>query len=105
MKIEVYNQKGEVIEEVNLSQEIFGLNFNKDLVYQVYTSLLSNQKKPIAFTKDRSEVRGGGKKPWAQREQEEQGMVLSDLLFGREVVFLSDLGKKKKIGRRKLIRK
>ncbi|MGC8651248.1 MAG: 50S ribosomal protein L4 [Minisyncoccia bacterium] len=67
MKITIYNQKGETIEEREIPKEIFGLSLNKDLIYQVYTSFLSNQRKPIAFTKDRSEVRGGGKKPWAQK--------------------------------------
>ena len=89
MKIEVYNQKGEVIEEVNLSQEIFGLNFNQDLVYQVYKSLLSNQRKPLAFTKDRSEVRGGGKKPWAQKGtgRARHGSIRSPIWKGGGVTF------------------
>jgi large subunit ribosomal protein L4 len=67
MKIEVYNQKGEVLEEIEVPQNIFDVAFNNDLVYQVYKSSLSNQRKPLAFAKDRSEVRGGGKKPWAQK--------------------------------------
>lgn len=67
MKIEVRNQKGAVLEEMSLPGEIFGLEFNQDLIYQVYTSFLSNQKKALAFAKDRSEVSGGGRKPWAQK--------------------------------------
>ncbi|MFA5392346.1 MAG: 50S ribosomal protein L4 [Candidatus Paceibacterota bacterium] len=67
MKAEAYNQKGEVLEEIEIPKNIFDVAFNSDLVYQVYKSLLSNQRKPLAFTKNRAEVRGGGKKPWAQK--------------------------------------
>jgi len=67
MKASVYNQKGEGLKKIELSEDVFGKKINKNLVYQVYTSLLSNRRKPLAFSKDRSEVRGGGKKPWRQK--------------------------------------
>jgi len=89
MKAEVYNQKGEVLEEIEVPQNIFDVAFNNDLVYQVYKSLLSNQRKPIAFTKDRSEVRGGGKKPWAQKGtgRARHGSIRSPIWKGGGVVF------------------
>ncbi len=89
MKAEVYNQKGEVLEEIEMPQNIFDVAFNNDLVHQVYKSLLSNQKKPIAFTKDRSEVRGGGKKPWAQKGtgRARHGSIRSPIWKGGGVVF------------------
>jgi large subunit ribosomal protein L4 len=63
MKLDVKNQKNEVIEQIDLNEKIFDVKFNSDTVYQVYTSMLSNRRKPLACTKDRSEVSGGGRKP------------------------------------------
>lgn len=89
MKTEVYNQKGEVLEEIEVPQNIFDVAFNNDLVYQVYKSLLSNQRKPIAFSKNRAEVRGGGKKPWAQKGtgRARHGSTRSPIWKGGGVVF------------------
>jgi len=67
MKVPIYNQKGEESKKIELSESIFDKKINRNLVHQVYTSLLSNRRKPLAFSKDRSEVRGGGKKPWKQK--------------------------------------
>jgi len=67
MKAPIYNQKGEELKKIELSNDIFDKKINKNLVHQVYTSLLSNRRKPLAFSKDRSEVRGGGRKPWRQK--------------------------------------
>jgi len=89
MKITIYNQKGEVVTEREVPKEIFGLALNKDLIYQVYTSFLSNQRRPLAFTKDRSEVRGGGKKPWAQKGtgRARHGSIRSPLWKGGGTTF------------------
>ena len=46
---------------------IFGVAMNKDLLYQVTTSQIANQRQVIAHAKGRGEVRGGGKKPWRQK--------------------------------------
>jgi large subunit ribosomal protein L4 len=67
MKLDVKNQKNEVIEQIELNDSIFNVKFNPDTVHQVYTSMLSNRRQPLACTKDRSEVSGGGKKPWRQK--------------------------------------
>jgi large subunit ribosomal protein L4 len=67
MKTEVYNIKGEKTGEIEISNEIFGLKPNKDLMHQVVRFFALNKKFPVAHAKDRSEVSGGGRKPWKQK--------------------------------------
>jgi len=67
MKIDVYNQIGEVTGSTNLPKEIFEVEFNADLVHQIAVSLSANKRQISAHAKIRSEVRGGGKKPWKQK--------------------------------------
>lgn len=63
----IYNTKGKEVAKVKVPETIFGLAWNADLVHQVVTSMESDARHSIAHTKDRSEVRGGGKKPWRQK--------------------------------------
>lgn len=67
MKTKIYNQKGEIVGEIELSKEVFAVETNPDLIHQVVVSYQTNQRKPIAHTKDRGEVSGGGRKPWRQK--------------------------------------
>lgn len=67
MKIDTYNQQGEVTGSVTLPKEIFEVKFNADLVHQISVSLSANKRQVSAHTKNRGEVRGGGKKPWRQK--------------------------------------
>jgi len=67
METKVYDIKGKEKGKLTLRPELFGLPWNADLVHQVVTSLTSSKRKPVAHTKTRGEVRGGGKKPWQQK--------------------------------------
>ncbi len=67
MEFPVYNQQAEQVGTIELADGIFGLPLNQDLLYQVVTSQVSNQRQVLAHAKGRSEVRGGGKKPWQQK--------------------------------------
>lgn len=67
METEVYNQKGKSVGKLALPETIFGLPWNGDLVHQVVTAMQANARTPVAHTKTRGEVRGGGRKPWKQK--------------------------------------
>lgn len=67
MEAIVYSVEGKKAGTISLPKEIFGLPWNADLVKQVADSLLSSKRKNVAHTKNRADVRGGGKKPWQQK--------------------------------------
>jgi len=67
MEAPVYDNKGTKTGTVQLPDELFNLPWNGDLVHQVVTAIGANARTTVAHTKDRSEVSGGGKKPWKQK--------------------------------------
>lgn len=67
METKIYNQKGEKVSEIKLSDEVFNLPWNSDLVHQATMAMSANKRTTIAHTKTRGEVSGGGKKPWRQK--------------------------------------
>jgi len=67
IKTNIYNQKAEPVGEIELADKVFGMPANKNLVHQAVVAQMANSRQVLAHTKDRSEVRGGGKKPWRQK--------------------------------------
>ncbi len=66
-KANLYNAKGEKQGEVDLNPAVFEVKINENLVHQALVAILANSRYNFAHTKDRSDVRGGGKKPWRQK--------------------------------------
>lgn len=104
MLFELYNQNGERIGQTRLPSEIFGVEMNPDLVYQVVVAQMANRRKTIAHTKTRGEVRGGGRKPWPQKGlgRARHGSIRSPLWKGGGVVFGP---RKEKIYKKKIPKK
>lgn len=65
-QIKIYNSDGNVAGEIP-APEFLLKNWNAALAHQVFKALAANQRQPIAHTKNRGEVSGGGKKPWRQK--------------------------------------
>lgn len=88
-KIDVLNIKGEKVDEVTLSDEIFGIEPNEALVHQVVVAQLANKRQGTQSAKTRSEVRGGGRKPWRQKGtgRARAGTIRSPLFTGGGVIF------------------
>lgn len=104
MKTDVYNTSGEKAASTDLPKEIFGLAWNSDLVHQVVTAFQSNQRTPVAHTKDRSERRGGGIKPWKQKGtgRARHGSIRSPLWVGGGVTHgpLNEKNYEKKVNKK-----
>src|SRR3990167_9643132 len=67
MEAKIYDDRGKEAGTLKLSASVFGFPWNAELVRQVFLSERANARKVSAHTKDRSEVSGGGKKPWQQK--------------------------------------
>ncbi len=65
--IPLYNQKGETIGDLPLPDSIFGVEFNGPLVHQAIVTEEGNYRQGTTQTKERGDVRGGGRKPWKQK--------------------------------------
>jgi len=63
----IFSMDGKKVGSISLPEGIFGASWNSDLVHQVTTGMQANLRQNRAHTKDRSEVSGGGKKPWKQK--------------------------------------
>lgn len=67
MQTKVYNIAGEEVGKITLKDEIFGKEFNKALIHQVVVASLANARQGTKSTLTRTEVSGGGRKPWRQK--------------------------------------
>lgn len=67
LEIKIYNQEGEEAGKIELPERIFNVEFKDSLVHQVAVAHQANSRRVLAHTKNRGEVRGGGRKPWAQK--------------------------------------
>ena len=89
MDVKVYNQDGKEVGSVTLKPEVFGIEPNEGLVHQYIVNYLARQRQGNAATKTRSDVRGGGRKPWRQKGtgRARAGTIRSPLWRGGGTVF------------------
>jgi len=66
-KVAIYNMSGAQIGELELNEAVFGITPNQAVLHQFIKMQLNNRRVGTASTKTRSEVRGGGRKPWRQK--------------------------------------
>lgn len=88
-KVNVYNMSGEQVEEIELDDNIFNIEINEHVVYEVVKNQLANKRQGTQSAKTRAEVRGGGRKPWKQKGtgRARQGSIRSPQFKGGGVVF------------------
>jgi len=103
-KVAMYNSKGEPVKDLELSEAVFATPINKGIVHQVFVAMRANARQPWADTKDRSEVSGGGRKPWKQKGtgRARHGSNRSPIWSGGGITFgpLSDRNYKQKINKK-----
>ena len=66
-KVDVYNMQGKKVSDVELSEAVFGIEPNENIVHSALVNYLANQRQGTQSTKTRAEVSGGGRKPWRQK--------------------------------------
>ena len=88
-KVSVYNMEGKEVEKIDLSDAVFGVEVNEHLVHMAVVQQLANNRQGTQKAKTRSEVSGGGRKPWRQKGtgHARQGSIRAPQWKGGGVVF------------------
>lgn len=89
MQVKVYKQTGEEVGKLTLADSVFKVPYNEATIHQVVVSYLANQRQGTKSTLTRTEVRGGGRKPWRQKGtgRARQGSIRSPQWAHGGVVF------------------
>jgi len=89
VQVQVYNLKGEVVSQIEIGDDVFGVPFNEAVVHQALVRQLANRRQGTADTKTRGEVRGSTRKLFAQKHtgRARRGDKKSPLLRGGGVAF------------------
>jgi large subunit ribosomal protein L4 len=88
-KVSVYNMEGKEVDSIDLSDAVFGVEVNEHLVHMAVVQQLANKRQGTQKAKTRSEVSGGGRKPWRQKGtgHARQGSTRAPQWTGGGVVF------------------
>lgn len=88
-KVALFNIKGDQVGEVDLKDEIFGIEVNEAVLHDAVVMQQANQRLGTAATKTRAEVAGGGKKPWRQKGtgRARHGSIRSPIWKGGGITF------------------
>ncbi len=88
-KLSLYNRDGEQVDEIEVQASLFGAPLNQGALYQTAVSQTARRRQGTASSKNRSEVRGGGDKPWPQKGtgRARHGSVNSPIWVGGGVTF------------------
>ena len=106
-KVKVYKMDGTQAGTLELSEKVFGVEYNEPLIHQAVVTRLANERQGTKSTLTRTEVRGGGRKPWRQKGtgNARQGSIRAPQWIKGGVVFApksrdfsKDMNKKAKIG-------
>ncbi len=104
MKVPVYNMTGKEVEQIDIPVSLFDVVLKPEVVKQVIVAIQANKRQTFAHTKDRSEVKGGGRKPWKQKGtgRARHGSSRSPIWIGGGVTFgpRSDRNFSKKINKK-----
>ncbi len=89
LTVNIYNQKGEKKDKMDLPEFLFDVGLNVELIQQARVAQMANQRQVLAHTKTRSEVRGGGRKPWRQKGtgNARAGSIRSPIWVGGGITF------------------